>query len=113
MVARDEELEGGVVVEEVLAHETRGDLVAAGQRLDLRFIPTPALLSFLCHDEPRTAQLGEIRWVTLAAGGNEGTHIRNRGVVADDRRDGIDEGALAVCAGAIGEDEFMFAGDAG
>jgi hypothetical protein len=49
----------------------------------------------------------------LAAGGDEGPHIGNRRVVAENCCDGVDEGAFAVCAGAIGEDEFMFACDAG
>jgi len=50
--------------------------------------------------------------MALAAGGNEGAHIGDRGVIAEYCRDGVDEGRLAVCAGAIGEDEFMLARDA-
>ena len=57
VVAADEQLEGRHEVEEVLPHEARGDLVAAGQRLDLGFVPAAALLRLLRHDQPRAASL--------------------------------------------------------
>src|SRR5262245_56908182 len=103
MVAGDKEFEGGFEVEEVLPHEARGDLVAAGECFDFGFVPAPALLRLLRHDEPRAAQLGEIGWVTLATGGNESAHIGDRGVIAEYRRDGIDKGRFAVGAGAVSE----------
>src|SRR5262249_47414317 len=37
----------------------------------------------------------------------------DRGVVAEYRRDGIDKGRFAVCAGAVGEDKLVLACDAG
>src|SRR5262245_5600204 len=112
MVAGDEELEGGIKVEEVLPHEAGSDFVAASERFDLRFIPSPALLCFLCHDEASAAQLGEVGRVALAAGGDEGAHVGNRRVGAEYRRDGVDEGALAVGSGPMSEKKFVLARDA-
>src|SRR5262249_58192180 len=71
------------------------------------------LLGLLRDQEGSGAQLGEVGRVPLAAGGNEGAHVGDRGVIAKYRRDGVDEGAFAVCAGAIGENKFVLAGDAG
>src|SRR5262245_19482228 len=113
MVAGDEELEGGDEVEKVLPHEACSDLVAAGQCLDFGFVPAPAFLGFLRHHESSAAQLGEVGRVPLAAGGDEGAHVGDGGVIAKYCRDGIDESALAVCAGAVGEDELVLARDAG
>ena len=52
----DHQLELRQVIEEVLAHEARRDLVAAGQRLDLGFGPAPTFLGLGGGDEPRAAQ---------------------------------------------------------
>ena len=51
VVAGDEQLELRHKIKKVLPHETCGYLVAAGQGLDLGFVPAPSLLGFLGDDE--------------------------------------------------------------
>ena len=98
VVAADEQLERRHEVEEVLAHEARGDLVAAGQRLDLGFVPAPALLRLLRHDQARAHELGEIGRVVFDVAGDEGRHVGDRRVVAEISRNGVDEGRLLPLA---------------
>ena len=109
VVAADEQLERRGEVEEVLPHEPGGNLVAAGQCLDLGFVPTPAFLGFLSDDQAGTVELCQVGRVMLGVAGDEGRHIGDGGVVAENGGDGIDEGAFAVGAGAVGEDEDVFA----
>lgn len=47
VVAGDEKLEGRIEVEKVLSHEARSNLVAAGQCLDLCFIPASPFLGLI------------------------------------------------------------------
>ena len=113
VVTADEQLELRGEVEEVLPHEPGGDLVAAGECFDLGFVPAPAFLSFLCNDQAGAVELGEIGRVAFGIAGEERRHIGDGGVVAEDGGDGIDERAFAVGAGAVGEDEDVFGGEAG
>src|SRR5215831_8966027 len=50
--------------------------------------------------------------MALAMGGDESGHIGNRCVTAEDRRDGVDESAFAVCPAAMAKNKFMLARDA-
>jgi hypothetical protein len=56
VVAGNDELELRDELEEVLAHETRGDFVPAGQRLELAFGPASSLLGLDGGDEARPAE---------------------------------------------------------
>src|SRR5580704_91306 len=56
VVAGNDELELRHELEEVLAHEAGGDLVPAGQCLELAFGPTPPLLGLDGGDETRPAE---------------------------------------------------------
>ena len=109
----DEQLEGRHEVEKVLPHEARGDLVAAGERLDLGLVPPPASLRFLRHHQPRAAQLGQIGRVVFDLAGDECRHVGHGRVVAEYLGDGVDEGRLAVGPGAVRKHENMLAGEAG
>src|SRR5262245_50165678 len=92
MVTNDKQLEGRDEVEEVLPHEARGNLVAAGEHLDLGLVPASALGGLLCHHQPGAAQLGEIGRVALALGDEEGIGVGNGGIVAEDASNSVDEG---------------------
>jgi hypothetical protein len=48
MIARDDQLELRAKLEKITAHESCGNLVAAGHRLDLRFSPPDPVLGFGC-----------------------------------------------------------------
>jgi len=58
VIAGDQELELRRILEEVLAHKSRADLVAAGQCLDLGLGPAPTFLGFHRSDEAGAAQSG-------------------------------------------------------
>ena len=98
VVAADHQLELRQIVEEILAHEARRNLVAAGQRLDLGFGPAPTFLGLGGGDQASAAQAGEVGRVPIAEGGGEGLDRRGAVIVAEDAGDGVDEGALAVGA---------------
>ena len=66
VVARDQELELRLELEEVLAHEAGFDALAACEGLDPAFGPAPALLGLARGDEPRAAQAGELGRVPVA-----------------------------------------------
>ncbi len=51
--------------------------------------------------------------MALVLAGDEGAHVRHRGVVPEYSGDRIDEGALAIGAGAVGEDKDVFGREAG
>ena len=58
MIAGDQQLELRSVLEKILSHEARGDLIAAGQRLDLALGPTSAFFGFHGGHKAGTAQSG-------------------------------------------------------
>ena len=65
VVTSHEQLELREEVKEVLAHETCRHFVAAGDGLDLRFVPAPALLGLdRCH-KARTAQACQVGRVSV------------------------------------------------
>ena len=66
MVASDDELEGRLVLEEVLAHEACSDRITAGKLLYAGLGPAPALFGFRGCDEARAAKAGEIGRVAVA-----------------------------------------------
>src|SRR6185437_3050448 len=103
MIADDHQLKLRGVLEEILAHESRRDFVAARQRLDLRLSPMPTLLCFMGADQARTTQTCEIGRMPVAVGGNERLHRRGGRVVAHNAGNAVDEDALAVCSGTITE----------
>src|SRR5262245_17331730 len=49
----------------------------------------------------------------LVAGDQERVHVGDGGIVAEDAGDGVDERALAVRAGAVGENENVLMREAG
>jgi hypothetical protein len=65
MVAGDDQLKRGPILEEILAHEAGRNRVAAGELLDSRLGPAATLFSFGCGDEARAAQAGQISRVTI------------------------------------------------
>ena len=81
--------------------------------LILAFGPAPAFLGLLCGHQPRAAQHGEVGRMAIGRAGGERLHRRDRGVVAHDADEGVQERALAVRAGAIAEEHRVLAGDAG
>ena len=83
MIAGDDQLERGPVLEEILAHETGRDGVAAGELLDPRFGPASALLGFGRGDEAGAAEAGEVGRVTIAVARREGLDRRCLVVVAE------------------------------
>ncbi len=91
----------------------RARSVAAGERLDLGFGPAPALLGLGGGDEARAAQVGKLGRVPVGVRGGEGLDRRGAVIVAEDAGDGIDEGAFAVGAAAVQEEQRMLAGHAG
>lgn len=103
----DQQLELRDVLEEVLPHEARGHLVAAGQRFDARLGPAAALLGLDGAHQAGAAQHGELGRVPLDCAVGEGLDRRRSGVVAEDTGYGVDEDALAVGAGAVGEGEDL------
>ena len=86
VVAGDDELELRHELEEVLAHEAGGDLVAAGQRLELALGPAPALLGLDRGDQARAAQARHVGRVPFAGRRHEHVHRRDGRVVAEDGR---------------------------
>jgi hypothetical protein len=66
----------GEELEEVLAHEARGDLVATGEVLDLGLGPAPTLLGFDGRHEARAAQARHVGRVPVGARFHEGVHRR-------------------------------------
>src|SRR5262249_46520780 len=72
-----------------------------------------ALLRLLSDDEASAVQLGHVGRMAVMIAGDEGGHVGDGGVIGEDFCDGVDERALAVCAGAIGEDEAVLRGLAG
>src|SRR5262249_31014066 len=86
---------------------------AAGECLDLGFVPTPSLLRFLRDDEASAAELGKVGGMALVPGDEEGAHIGDGGVSSENSGDGVGEGALAVGSGAVGKHEDVLVGDAG
>ena len=113
MVADDEKFEGRLEVEVVLPHEARGDPVAAGQRLDLGFVPAAAFLRLLRNDQACAVQLGQVGRVSLVAAGEKSVHVGDGGVIAKYFGNGVEKRPLAVCAGAVGKHEFVLDRKAG
>jgi hypothetical protein len=68
---------------------------------------------FLRYHQAGAHEHGQIGRVSLAVAGEEGRHVGDGGVGAEDIGNGVDEGAFAVGAGAVGEDEHMLTGKAG
>src|SRR6266699_1340509 len=91
VISDDEQFEGWSEVEIVLSHVAGGDLVATRECLDLGFVPASSFLRFLCDDEACAVELGEVGGVTLGIAGDEGVHVGDGGVVAEDPGDGVDE----------------------
>ena len=113
VVAGDDQLELRDELEEVLAHEAGGDLVAAGQRLEPALGPAPALFGLDRGHEPRAAQACHVGRVPLALGRHEGVHGCVGGVVTKDRGDGVDEDRFAVGAGAVEKKQSVLDSNAG
>ena len=66
VVGGDDKLVGGVELEEVLAHESGGQLEIAGQFLDPRFVPVFALSYLIRDGQAYAAQASDIGRVTFA-----------------------------------------------
>jgi len=59
VISGDQDFELRDVLEKILTHEPGGDGIAAGQRLDLAFVPAAPAFGFLGDDEADAAQIGE------------------------------------------------------
>ena len=110
MVAGYHQLELRDVLEKVLAHETRRDLVATGDSFDLGLVPAPTLFRFDGGHEPRTPQAREVSGMPVAPRLHESVHGSAGGVVAKDRGQRVHEHRLAVGAGAVQEEQRMSTG---
>src|SRR5215831_5105201 len=80
---------------------------------DLSLGPSPPFFGFVRGNEARAHQAREVGRMTISVGGGEGLDRRSAMEVGEDARDGIDECALAVCAGAPEEEQRVLAGRAG
>ena len=83
VVARDDEFERGPVLEEILAHEARGDGIAASELLNPAFRPASSFLRFGRGDEPCAAETGEIGRMAIGVACGEGLDRSGLMVVAE------------------------------
>ena len=91
MVSRDGKFEGRDIVEIILPHELRGDLVAAGQSLEFGFRPLGAFFGFMSGHESRAHKSGQIGRVSGEAGCGERVDRRDAVIVAKDSGDCRDQ----------------------
>jgi hypothetical protein len=82
VVPRDDKFEGWQIVEIILTHELRGDLVAAGQSLEFGFRPFGAFFGFMCGDETGAHEPGQIGRVSGEAGCGESVDRRDAVIFA-------------------------------
>ena len=113
MVAGDEQLELGEEVEEVLSHEARRYLVPAGDGLDLRFVPAPALFCFDRCNKACTAQACEVGGVPVRACFHKRVHWSVSSVITEDGGNRRHEDRLSVGPGAVEKEQGVLAGDPG
>ena len=113
VVADHEQLELRHELEEVLAHEAGGDLVATGQGLELAFGPAAALLGLDRGDDPGATEARHVGRMPIAVGCHEHVHGSDGGIVAHDGCEGVGEDRFAVGARAIKKEQRVFGCDAG
>jgi hypothetical protein len=87
-------------------------LLAASYRLDERFRQAAAALGFAGEDQPCTGESCEVRRCIASASaliGKEGLDRQRNRVVAECRRDDLEECALAIRTGAMEQDHYLLA----
>jgi len=65
MIAGDNQLELRRILEEILPHEPRRNLIAACERLDSALGPAPAFFCLDGGDETRATQAGKVRGMPI------------------------------------------------
>lgn len=100
-------------VEELLEQEPRGDGVAAGELLDQGFGEWFARLGFDGGDEARADEAGEVVAGALAVALKEGVEVGDGAVVREQRTQGLQEGALAVGAYTVEQEQDLLVDVAG
>jgi hypothetical protein len=101
VVRREPDLELRLEVEELLEQEPRGDRVAAGELLHERLGERLAGLGLDRGHEPRADEAREVVARALAVALEEGAEVGDGRVVAEQRAQRLQEGALPVRADAV------------
>src|SRR5262249_35274396 len=101
MIAGDNQLELRRVLEEVLAHESRRNLVAAGERFDSAVGPAAAFFCLDSGDETRAAQAGKVCGMPIDGRCRERLDWGRAVVVAGAGRNRIEKCGFPVCTKSI------------
>jgi len=98
VISGDDQLELRRELEKILSHKSRGDFVAAGERLDPGLGPASTFLSFDGRNQPRAARSSQVGWVPVGRRRSERLDGRGPVILAKDSRNSVYEDALAVRA---------------
>ena len=101
------------VLEEILVHEARRDVLAAGQFLEAALGPMSASLGLGGGDQSSAAQPCKLGRVAVVLALGEGLDGRRAAVIGEDASDCGHQHRLAVLAPAVVEKDRLFAGVAG
>src|SRR5262249_38726429 len=107
MIARDNQLELRPILEEILPHEPRRNLVATCERLDPALGPTSTFFGLDGGDEACAAQAGNICGMPINGRCRERLNRSRAMVVAGAGRNRIEKSGFPVCTNSIHKEKLL------